>query len=167
MDSGNKKSCVSIKWLHFVAWLVEMKLGASPLSAQWLWLIKADQQSMSWRVFSSLLELFFLGCHISIAPVVFSTVGLWQRHITLLRNVTFHSGSIQLRATRNVSRTCPAHRSFFFFFSFKSLTELQSSKHWFVNGLWFLLAVAFPGTFLASPAFFFCCPADFVGFLTG
>lgn len=40
----------------------------------------------------------------------------WQRYITLLRNVTFHSGSIQLRATRNVSRTCPARRSFFFFF---------------------------------------------------
>lgn len=31
-----------------------MKLGASPLSAQLLWVIKADQQSMSWHVFSSL-----------------------------------------------------------------------------------------------------------------
>lgn len=82
------------------------------------------------------LEIFFPGCRISIVPFVFPQLAF--RRLAVVQNSTqkcdLLSGSIQLQATQNVSRTCPAHRSFFLI----SHSQSQSSKHRFVPGLWFL-----------------------------
>lgn len=91
-DNGQWKSSISIKWWHFLAWLVQMKLGGDPLSAWRLWLIKADQHSMSWQVFSSLLWKFSTpDAALQLPPLFFHNwpLGDWQRYRSPLRNVTY------------------------------------------------------------------------------
>lgn len=71
---------------------IRIKLGVYPLSAQRLWLIKADQRSMSWPVFSNLLWKVSSSDATFQWRLLFSPRSAfgrdWQRFITPLRNVT-------------------------------------------------------------------------------
>lgn len=80
-----------------------MKLGGDLLSAWRLWLIKADQQSMSWHVFSSLpMKLSSPDATFQLCLLFFCNwpLGDWLWYRTLLRNVTYVRVSSSFRQHR-------------------------------------------------------------------
>lgn len=168
-DDGlrEQKSCISMKWLHSAAWLVGMEWGPSPRLAPWLELIEADQQSASWHVFlKSPLELFFPGCHISIAPAVFSTVGLSEIGSgTSLRSETWPSAlgpsSFGLRGMS------PAHVQPIALFCFNLVPNRNQVNMGLLMASGFRSQRSLLALFSPLLRFSSCCPADFVGFLTG
>lgn len=160
---GEQKSRISIKWfLAFHSSIGMDEVRSCPLSARRLWLIKGDQQSMSWLVFWSLLWKFPSRMpHFNCACCLLHSwpLGDWQWYNTLLRNVT----STRLLSSFRQHRMSLSYVLPIVLFSL----WIINSKHRFNPGLWFLLEVAFTSTFPSASPFSFSWTVKFGGFLTG